>query len=94
LVLFTYGLNGRTSFVSHSIVIKPLTTQAPTFVIKFLSLLDGEIKAVLPLLGKPMITSGAKASQLLGIKFIPVEVTLKESADYLLDNASDLKNNA
>jgi hypothetical protein len=41
-----------------------------------------------------MITSGAKASQLLGIKFIPVEVTLKESADYLLDNASDLKNNA
>jgi dihydroflavonol-4-reductase len=73
---------------------KVKTTQAPTFVIKFLSLLDGEIKAVLPLLGKQMITSGAKASQLLGIKFIPVEVTLKESADYLLDNASDLKNNA
>jgi len=95
LVLFTYGLNGRTSF-DKSIYPKSKvkTTQAPTFVIKFLSLLDGEIKAVLPLLGKPMITSGAKASQLLGIKFIPVEVTFKESADYLLDNASDLKNNA
>jgi dihydroflavonol-4-reductase len=33
-----------------------------------------------------MITSGAKATQLLGIKFIPVEVTLKDSADYLIKN--------
>jgi dihydroflavonol-4-reductase len=65
---------------------KVKTTQAPSFVIKFLSLIDGEIKAVLPLLGKPMITSGAKATQLLGIKFIPVEVTLKDSADYLIKN--------
>jgi dihydroflavonol-4-reductase len=65
---------------------KVKTTQAPSFVIKFLSLFDGEIKAVLPLLGKPMITSGAKATQLLGIKFIPVEVTLKDSADYLIKN--------
>jgi dihydroflavonol-4-reductase len=54
--------------------------------IKFLSLLDGEIKAVLPLLGKPMITSNKKAQKLLGIKFIPVEVTLKESAAYLVKN--------
>ena len=62
------------------------TGQAPTALIEFLSLLDGEIKAVLPLLGKPMITSNKKAQMLLGIKFIPVEVTLKESAAYLVKN--------
>jgi dihydroflavonol-4-reductase len=62
------------------------TRQAPTALIKFLSLLDGEIKAVLPLLGKPMITSNKKAQKLLGINFIPVEVTLKESAAYLVKN--------
>jgi dihydroflavonol-4-reductase len=62
------------------------TGKAPSVLIKFLSLFDGEIKAVLPLLGKPMITSNKKAQMLLGIKFIPVEVTLKESAAYLVKN--------
>ena len=62
------------------------TGKAPSVLIKFLSLFDGEIKAVLPLLGKPMITSNKKAQQILGIKFIPVEVTLKESAAYLVKN--------
>lgn len=62
------------------------TALAPSVLIKFLSLFDGEIKAVLPLLGKPMITSNKKAQKLLGIKFIPVEVTLKESAAYLVKN--------
>lgn len=66
--------------------LKIKTGLAPSVLIKFLSLLDGEIKAVLPLLGKPMITSNKKAQKLLGIKFIPVEVTLKESADYLVKN--------
>ena len=62
------------------------TGKAPSALIKFLSLFDGEIKAVLPLLGKPMITSNKKAQKLVGIKFIPVEVTLKESAAYLVKN--------
>jgi dihydroflavonol-4-reductase len=62
------------------------TGKAPSALIKFLSLFDGEIKAVLPLLGKPMITSNKKAQKLLGIKFIPVELTLKESAAYLVKN--------
>jgi len=38
------------------------------------------------MLGKAMVTSGAKAKQILGINFIPVEVTLRESADYLFKN--------
>jgi len=62
------------------------TGKAPSVLIKFLSLFDGEIKAVLPLLGKPMVTSNKKAQKILGIKFIPVEVTLKESAAYLVKN--------
>ena len=65
---------------------KVKTMKAPSFLIKFLSIFDGEIKAVLPLLGKPMITSGEKAKRLLGIKFIPVDITIKESADYLIKN--------
>jgi dihydroflavonol-4-reductase len=63
---------------------KPI--QAPTLLIKFLSLFDGQIKAILPLLEKPMMVSNEKAKQLLGIKFIPAEVAIRESADYLVKN--------
>ena len=65
---------------------KAKTLQAPSVIVRILSLFDGEIKSVLPMLGKPMITSGAKASRIFGMKFIPVEVTLRESADYLIKN--------
>jgi dihydroflavonol-4-reductase len=65
---------------------KAKTGQAPTFLIKFLSNFDGEIKAVLPLLGMPMLVSNEKARKILGINFIPVDVTLRESADYLVKN--------
>jgi dihydroflavonol-4-reductase len=63
---------------------KVKTAQAPSALIKILSLFDGEIKSVLPLLGKPMLTSGAKAKKLFGMKFIPVEISVRESADYLI----------
>ncbi len=63
---------------------KPI--QAPTLLIKFLSLFDGQIKAILPLLEKPMMVSNEKAKQMLGIKFIPAEVAIRESADYLVKN--------
>jgi dihydroflavonol-4-reductase len=65
---------------------KVKSAQAPTFVIRMLSLFDASIKPILPQLGKPMNVSGAKAQRLLKINFIPVEVTLKESADYLIKN--------
>lgn len=81
------------SFVQIAKVLKSIypkskvkTTQAPSPLIKFLSLFDGEIKSVLPLLGKPMVISGAKAKRVLGISFIPVQVTLRDSADYLVKN--------
>ncbi len=81
------------SFVQIAKVLKSIypkgkvkSTQAPSPLIKFLSLFDAEIKAVLPLLGKPMAISGAKAKRVLGISFIPVQVTLRDSADYLVKN--------
>ena len=62
------------------------TTQAPSFLIRFLALFDGEIKAVLPSLGKHIGVNSTKAQKVLGISFIPVETSLVETAKYLLDN--------
>jgi dihydroflavonol-4-reductase len=62
------------------------TTMAPSFVIRFLALFDGEVKAVLPSLGKHIGVNSSKARKTLGIDFIPVETTLAETAHYLIDN--------
>ena len=62
------------------------TVQAPSFVIRFLALFDGEIRAVLPTLGKHIGVNSSKASKVLGIDFIPVEVSLADTATYLIDN--------
>jgi len=62
------------------------TIQAPSFVIRFLSLFDSEIKAVLPTLGKHIGVNSSKAQKVLGINFIPVETSLVETSNYLIDN--------
>jgi dihydroflavonol-4-reductase len=62
------------------------TIQAPSFVIRFLSLFDSEIKAVLPTLGKHIGINSSKAQKVLGINFISVESSLVETAHYLVDN--------
>jgi dihydroflavonol-4-reductase len=65
---------------------KVKTGQAPTILMRLLSLFDSSIKSILPQLGKPMNVNNSKAQRLLGIKFIPADVSLKESADYLIKN--------
>lgn len=65
---------------------KAKPVQAPTLLMKFLSLFDGQIKAILPLLEKPMKVNNEKAKNMLGMKFIPAEVAIRESADYLVKN--------
>jgi dihydroflavonol-4-reductase len=65
---------------------KVKTAQAPTALIKLLARVDGSIKGILPQLGKPMRISNAKAKHLMEINFITVEVTLRESAEYLIKN--------
>ena len=61
------------------------TMQAPTFIIKILAIFDGEIKAVLPLLGKPMMTSNEKAKKIFGVSFISAKESVKNSAEFLLE---------
>lgn len=65
---------------------KVKSAKAPTFVIRILSLFDGSMKAILPQLGKPMTVNNSKATKLLGISFIPADVSILESADYLIKN--------
>jgi dihydroflavonol-4-reductase len=62
------------------------TIQAPSFVIRFLALFDGEIKAVLPTLGKHIGVNSSQASKVLGINFISVEDSIIETANYLIEN--------
>lgn len=72
----------KTAFPNRKIT----TVQAPSFVIRFLALFDGEIKAVLPTLGKHIGVNSSKASRVLGIDFIPVEKSLVDTAEYLIEN--------
>ena len=62
------------------------TGRAPSFLIRFLALFDGEIRAVLPTLGKHINPSSKKAQTVLGIDFIAPEKSLVETAHYLVDN--------
>ncbi len=62
------------------------TIQAPSFVIRFLALFDGEVKAVLPTLGKHIGVNSSKAQKVLGIKFISPEVSLVVTGNYLVKN--------
>jgi dihydroflavonol-4-reductase len=65
---------------------KTKTGKAPTILIKILAKFDGDIRAVLPLLGKPMLVSNKKAQSLLGVNFISAETSVKESAAFLINN--------
>jgi len=62
------------------------TIQAPSFVIRFLALFDGEVKAVLPTLGKHIGVNSSQTTKVLGIEFISPETSLVETANYLVKN--------
>jgi dihydroflavonol-4-reductase len=47
--------------------------EAPSALIRFLALFDGEIRAVLPSLGKHIGVNSSKAQKVLGITFIPAD---------------------
>jgi dihydroflavonol-4-reductase len=51
-----------------------------------LALFDGEIRAVLPSLGKHIGVNSSKAEKILGITFIPAEDSLVETANYPIEN--------
>jgi dihydroflavonol-4-reductase len=62
------------------------TARAPSSVVRILALFDGDIKSILPMLGRRAEFSNAKATRMLGINFIPVDVSVRETADYLVSN--------
>ena len=65
---------------------KTKTGKAPTFLINILAKFDGDIRAILPLLGKPMFVSNKNAKSLLGISFISAQSSVEESAAFLTKN--------
>jgi dihydroflavonol-4-reductase len=65
---------------------KTKTGKAPTFLINILAKFDGDIRAILPLLGKPMLVSNKKAKSLLGISFVSAQSSVEESAAFLTKN--------
>lgn len=66
--------------------IKINTRQAPNFIIRILSLFDGDIKAILPQIGDRTPVNNSKAKSLLGIDFIGAEDIVLETAEFLLKN--------
>ncbi len=85
--------SGSRTFVQIASVLKAAfpnrkitMTQAPNALIRFLALFDAEIRAVLPTLSKHIGVNSSKAQKVLGIRFIPVEESLVETASYLIDN--------
>jgi dihydroflavonol-4-reductase len=63
---------------------KAKTMKAPAFVVRFLALFDPEVRAVLPMLGRPMNMSGDKARSTYSMDFIPVHDTLRDTAIFLV----------
>jgi dihydroflavonol-4-reductase len=59
--------------------IKP--REAPDFMIKLMAMFDGDIKTVVPQLGKVLQVSNARACDVLGMEFIPAADSLRASAD-------------
>lgn len=65
---------------------KIVTRVAPNALIRFLSLFDNEIKAVVPQLGKRDEVSNAKARDLLEIKFRDTHDSVRDAARWLVEN--------
>lgn len=62
------------------------TRTAPTIVVRLLSLFDREMRAAVPLLGKMPRASGARAEAEMGMRFIPVDQSLRDTAAWMLKN--------
>ena len=61
-------------------------TKAPNFIIRILGLFDGDIRRVVPILGKRILINNSQAQKVLKIKFIPAKQSIIETADYLIKN--------
>ena len=62
------------------------TRLAPNWLIRFLSLFDGQIRTIVPLLGKSFDVSNQRAKSLLDVEFRDPRDSAIESIRYLIDN--------
>jgi dihydroflavonol-4-reductase len=62
------------------------TRTAPMPLLRFLALFDGEIRAILPLVGKIERVSNGAAVRDMGMAFVPPAEALRETADFLVRN--------
>ena len=63
---------------------KIVTRRAPKLLMHVLALFDGQIKSILPMLGKPVRISSKKAQSGFDMKFIDVETSIVETAKFLV----------
>ncbi|MEI6454419.1 MAG: hypothetical protein WCO31_07485 [Actinomycetes bacterium] len=63
---------------------KIVTRQAPKFLLQVLALFDGQIKSILPSLGKRVGISSAKAQSAFALQFIAPEQSIVDTAAFLL----------
>ncbi|MCX7302487.1 MAG: NAD-dependent epimerase/dehydratase family protein [Rhodobacterales bacterium] len=63
-----------------------VTRQAPDFVIRLLGLFDKAIGTIIPILGRRDEVNADKARRILGMSFRQAPQSLKETAQFLIDN--------
>ncbi len=72
----------KAAFPDRKIVMR----QAPDFVVRFLGLFDKSIGTIIPILGRRDDANAEKARRILGMTFRPGPESLKETAQFLVDN--------
>jgi len=60
------------------------TTVAPHFVVRLIALFDGQVRSILPLLGRDERFDASQARRVLGMEFRPAEQSILASADYIV----------
>lgn len=63
-----------------------VTRKAPDFIVRILAIFDRSIRQILPILGTRIEISNKRATEMLGMSFMPVRDSLKDTASYLIDN--------
>ena len=65
---------------------KIVTRRAPDWLVRLLGLFDNEVKAAVPMLGRKRLVDNTRASEVLGIEFIPADEAVRAGAAYLVEN--------
>ncbi len=65
---------------------KIVTMPAPNLVVRLLAIFDKSIRQVVPILGKKIEVSNARARDVLGMKFVPAADSVQETAAFLVEH--------